>query len=230
MDWWAFVSTLVGAGVSIVTSLAVFGFTLWTESRKVKAETKTKDAFSAFRGFQKLVQIANDLTNTQRHIDEAFKEASEHGLEEADPYIKVNPLVGAKVVLEPPRIEEMFFLVDAKLTHVMGEIDLMYRRALNTEAVVEKFNTMKLEFGQFLEARTKKIEGLDGTRVAFELVGQDAKVAELRGGAMNNLLGQLLEHLEKDCSEAKRLAETFLKAAQEHFGPDFPKVKLEWMY
>jgi hypothetical protein len=230
MDLAAFTSTMIGAAVSILTSLAVFGFTSWTEGRKSKLRDKRSSAFAAFQGFQKLVHITNELSNTKRHIDEAFKYADENGLGDADPFAKIQPMVGAKAVIEPVRVEEMYFLVEAKLSHLMGEIDLIYRRALNTEAVVDQFNKMKLELGSFLEARMASFEPGEGTRAVFELVGNDAKLAHLRGAAMNNLIGQMLEHLEKDFPESKRLSETFLQVAQKHFGTDFPQVKLEWEF
>ncbi len=139
-------------------------------------------------------------------------------------------MVGAKAALEPIAMEEMFFLVSAKVAHLMAEVDLIYRRALNTDAVVDQFNRMKLEFGNFIEERTSKIELGEGTRAAFELAGKDVKLADLRGGAMNNLVGQMLEHLESDCAEAKRISQEFLEAARKYFGSDFPDVKLEWRF
>lgn len=228
MEWATFLATLVGAGVSIATSLCVFGFTSWIEARRRADREKKAHAFQAFRGLQKLISIANDLTNVQRHLNEAFDEAREHGLEDAEPFVKVKPIIGAELALHALVAEEMFFLVDQKHSHVMGEIELIFHRALNVRAVVEQFNRMRLEFGQFLESRTKAVAALDGTRVAFELEGNDAKLADLRGGAMNNLLGQLMEHLDRDCVEAKRLAELFHDLAQTHFNDAFPKVKLEW--
>ena len=230
MDWPAFISTIIGAGVSILTSLAVFGFTSWLEARRKKAEEKKRSAFLAFSGFQKLVRFVNEVKNIDLYIDKAFKDAVEVGLEEAEPFQKIQQLLGAKVAIEPVKIEEMFFLIDLKLSHVMAEIDIMYRRVLNTEAVVAQFNSMKLEFSNFVEVKMQRIQPGEGTRVAFDLIGNDAKLAQLKGGAMNNLIGQLLEHLERDCIEAKRLAEVFLNAAQTYFDVDFPKVKITWEF
>ena len=124
----------------------------------------------------------------------------------------------------------MYFLAEGKLSHLISEIDLIFRRALNTEAVIEQFNKMKIDYAAFLEAKTATIEPGEGTRVSFELVGNDGKFANIKGAAMNNLMGQMMEYLERDCEEAKRLSEAFLKAAQAHFGADFPSVKIEWKF
>ena len=115
MDWPAFISTIIGAGVSILTSLAVFGFTSWLEARRKKAEEKKRSAFLAFSGFQKLVRFVNEVKNIDLYIDKAFKDAVEVGLEEAEPFQKIQQLLGAKVAIEPVKIEEMFFLIDLKL-------------------------------------------------------------------------------------------------------------------
>ncbi len=230
MDWPAFISTIVGAGVSICTSIAVFGFTSWTDGKKAVAREKKTNAFLAFRGFKKLVQITNYLTNTQLHIVNAFKDAHDNGLGDADPYIKLLPMVSAKEGLEPLSTEEMYFLVEGKLSQVISEIDLIYRRALNIEAVLEQFNKMKSEFQTFMEGKASTIEHVEGTRVAFELIGNDGKFANLKGAAMNNLIGHMVEYLERDCVEAKRISQEFLEAAQAHFGADFPSVKIEWKF
>ena len=230
MEWATFFSTILGAGVSIVTSLVVFGFTSWSETKKAEAIQKRKSAFLAFNGFQKLMQISNDLANNSLYIDNAFKDADEQGLGDLDPFQKLQPLVRARVPLEPLTIDEMYFLVESKNSEVLAEIDLIYRRALNVEAVIDQFNAMKTDFYSFIEAKDGSIEPGEGTLAKAKLAGADAKLSRLKGGAMNNLIGQLLEYLERDCVESKRVAEFFLTACQKHFGKDFPQVKLTWEF
>ena len=180
MDWSAFTSTLVGAGVSIGTSIAVFGFTSWTDGKKAVAREKKTNAFLAFRGFQKLVHITNDLTNTQLHINNAFKDAHDNGLGDADPYIKLLPMVSAKVGLEPLSIEEMYFLVEGKLSHVISEIDLIYRRALNTEAVIEQFNKMKLNFKASWRPKHLRLSRAKGQELLLNLLAMMESLRILR--------------------------------------------------
>lgn len=230
MEWASFFSTIVGAGVSIVTSLVVFGFTSWSETKKAETIQRQKGAFLAFNGFQKLVQISNDLANTKLHIDKAFKEADVLGLGDLDPFEKVQQLVRARVPLEPLSIDEMYFLVESKHSEMLAKIDLIYRRTLNVEAVIDQFNAMKTEYSNFIEAKADSIVPGEGTHASIELTVAGARLAHLKGGAMNNLIGQLLEYLERDCADSKRVAESFLTVCQEHFGMDFPRVKITWEF
>jgi hypothetical protein len=228
MEWSNLYSTLLGAGVSIATSLVVFGFTSWSETKRQRKMERKAEAFRAFCGFQKLLRAANSIANLKRHIDEAFQEAEEHGVLDGEPASKVRPVVSAEIDLQPVAAEEMFFLIEGKRSQMMGEIELIYHRSLNNIAASKAYSVMRLEFDRFLESQTSSINDVEGAVVSFNMKGLHEAVAGLRVGMLNNMLGQLMENLESDVPEARRLCEAFLQAAKEQFGKDFPNVKLEW--
>ena len=185
-------------------------------------------AAEAFSGFQKLMSISNGLLNCKRAIDEEFREAAENGHLDAEPWSKVKPIIGAEADYERLQPQEVVFLVQEKKSELLNDIALIYRRAVNNEAVISQYNELRLEFSRFLADNSQETLQFDQTHASVELEGADIQKARAQEIMLNGLIGNLLDALEKDCLEIKRIVAEYHSAAVDHYGDLFPEFRLEW--
>ena len=156
-----------------------------------------------------------------------FDNANKTGGSDLEPWAKVMELVGADNVAQTIAPNETAFLIGAGRATLLNDVHLIDRRLMNIEAVSIKYNELRAEFMIFAEANSIKTQLSEGTRIATELEGTAAKMAEAREMRLNNLLGQLMEFLEQDVDKAWSLIEQFHFAATDFFGIEYPKFKLE---
>lgn len=207
----------------------MFSLNQRTERKKRKAEARTKAAFAAYVGLQKILKAAQAMISLERHIDGEFKAAQEERRDMDDPGNIVRPIIYSSVAIEDISTEEYFFLAKGKSANLVLEILELQQRARNNDAIVREFNRAKADYTSYLESRTHAVDELYSDHASFALGGNDAVVAVMKMGNLNTFIGQLLPALEEDVPRIKAVAQRFLDAAIIEFGEDFPKTKIEWI-
>ena len=206
----------------------MYNFAQKTERDKRAVERRKAAAMEVFSGYWKLRAIADGLLNLDRQIDEEYKQADAAGLNHLLPCEKVGPFVGANHDYQTLDAKELVFLFDQKKADLVGEIDLLTRRAKNIDAVLVQYNQLKASLGDFNERNSEEVVLHEGTRATIQFSGKYGRFADLRRGVLNNLLGQLQHFLEGDLKEALRVADAYLEAAKLEYSSDFPEFKHEW--
>jgi hypothetical protein len=227
-SWWNIVPSLVGGLMSAASAVGMFYLAQRTERKKREAEGRRKSAQAAFEGFWKLRAIAAGQINLNREITDQYIEARLSGAEDLLPANKVLGLLGAPNGYEHLAASEYLFLINQRKAELIAEIDLVVRRAMNNEVSTQKYNELRIDFEEFIVKNADLVVPHTGTRASVELKGIAGSIADIKISRLNNLLGQIEEHLDEDCKNSKKVVEDFLMAARAEFGEDFPKFKFKW--
>ena len=225
--WVPLVAAIVGGALSLLGSF----FALWLANKhSVKQEEeadKKRGAELAYGAFHKLLEAHNSAANLQRQIHEMFENADNTEGGELEPWAKVMELVGSDRVVQAVTPNETAFLIGTGRAELLNNVHLIDRRLMNIEACSVKYNEQRAEFWVFAEKNLSETEIGEGTRIAAEFEGNAGRMADARVMRLNNLLGQLMEFLERDVNEAWSIIEQFHAAATLHFGTHYPKFNLE---
>lgn len=225
--WVPLVSALAGGVLALLGS---FGAT-WQNNRAAlkirEEEIERQGAESAYATFFKLLEAHSYAANLQRQINEMFDKAAESGGADMEPWAKVMELVGAADEIRMIEPSESSFLIAEKQADLLNDIHLIQRRIANIMASASKYNEVRSEVHEFLVANMSEGELREGTQFAASFEGVAGIHAEMLSSRANNLLGQIMEFLEKDVPAAWDITERFKSAATERFGEKFPKFNLD---
>lgn len=226
-SWWNIVPTLVGGVLSTTSAVGMFVLAQRQDRKKRAAERKSLAAMLAYAGLMKLMKTGNSLIVLARHIDQQFDEAREEGRIEEEPASIVKPILGAPVTIEDVTAEEAGFLAktDAELISLIWEIQ---QRARNNDLMVETYNKFRQEYDLFLESKADGIKEIEGSVASYSLSGNDAKIAHMRIGKLNQIIVPLIAALDEDRKSIVTVIERYVAVAVESFGDDFPAKKIEW--
>lgn len=227
--WLSVVPTLVGGGISLVTSLSMFGLAQYIERRKRANEREREGGAAAFMGFWKLKTTAEMLVNLQREIGDAFSKASEKGLSGAEPCQIVRGMVGAPALIEFLEAKELMFLSKEKRSDLIAEADLVVHRARNIDASMRKYTELRESLQVFLEINSDRVGASVGAVSDFALSGKNAAIAKLKIDSLNEMLEQIGGMLKNDAVAAKKVALEYLGVAKKHFGTGFPSFQFDWV-
>lgn len=230
MDWTTLVPTLVGAGISVTTTVVMFAVAYKFQQRNELDRREDRSARLAYSGLQKLMRTANGVLVLAKHFDTEFEEAHKHAKRGDDPALWVREFVGARPIFSEVTEEETAFLSDNEGFDLLSRIWTMQNRAINNEHIAEKFNDLKREFSSFIEERVGGVYDIKGSVAALNLQDDDASAAILRIGKMNSVIGQLVSHLEEDRVEMKAVVDDYARLASLRFQDRFPMNKIEWKF
>ncbi|MBI1494489.1 hypothetical protein [Halocynthiibacter styelae] len=228
MDWSALFPTLVGGGISLATTVVMFGVAQKIEKNKRTEELKRVQALAAYTGFNKLLKTANFTLSLKRHIDGELQRAKIAGLSTDYRALRVRQMVGASPMIEDVQTTELIFLTGREGVSLLNEIWEIQERARGNHAAMEKFNELRSQHDEFLHSRIEKVELVDSSVAGFSLEGDDAKLAHMKIAAMDSVLDSLIAHLEEDSETIKSVAERFSELARAEFGNYFPSISPEW--
>jgi len=228
MDWPTFTATLVGAGVSIATSLVVFGATFYVTRKTHERDGDKEKAFAAYTGLLKTLHTANACLNIQRHIDECFSRAAENNVEVDNPAEIVTEIVAIDLGIEYVAAEESAFLLAIGEAQLLFDVLEFQQRVAAHETTLKRYNEMRLEFQQFVDSNADEVIEGEGTMVSLSFSAQSRSRASVKIGVLNNMIGTLIEQLERDGVSAKSLVQRYHDAANEHFGDMFPRIQISW--
>jgi hypothetical protein len=221
MVWSEVFPILFGAGISLVSSLTMFGLATWYDQKKKSEEKHSERGTAAVIGLHKLMKTLDFIENMARHIDNEFSDMERNnGI--ADPSSLVRPIVGSRSNFEMVSASEMSFLSESD-GELVARIYEIQQRALNIDAIIGTYNELRLEHDRYLQQHLVSIDGLE---VTVELEGKDALVANMSIGRLNQLVAGLIELLDKDRVTIKSVVTDYLKEAQKVHPKQFSKAEL----
>ena len=191
---------------------------------QIKQET---NSFYAHQGFVKLLQYANSAYSLQRAINNQFDDAAEAGNASMEPVQKVQEILGAEANFESFLSEELVFLLHSKDAQLLGDLIVFEKRVLGHIQGIGNYNEKRAALFGIIEEGLVGISGESGTIISSELKGSQAIIASVQSAALNNLLGILMEQLERDVEDGKTLLNRYKDAAKEEYKELFPNLKLE---
>ena len=240
MDWWteltpdqrltialAFASALLGGVISLSTSWLLAYQSNRASRLNSIAEKKDQKVFFAHQGFIKILQFANSAYSVKKAIDGQFDEANEAGHIYLEPVMKVQEILATEADFEAFQAEELVFLLHSKDANLVGDLIVFEKRVLAQRHVVRSYNEKRAELGKYIEAGLTGVSSETGTLVTSDLSGRDAILVRAKSNALNNLLGNFMQTLERDVSDGKELLERYKTAARTEFGNLFANLKLE---
>jgi hypothetical protein len=227
-NWWTIVPTLVGAGISVLTTFIMFKVTQGVEQKKRDSDRRKKEIVGAFVTFWQLKALAEFLGNVDRQLDDAYAEVDDD-VTNLEPCDIIKGFLTADEVFPEFRIEDLVFLNRQKRTQVIADIDLLLRRARTVEATVKKYTELRQNLEGMLENLASTVEESETGRPLIAVPADAAAIINLRKGNLNQILAGLHELLEVDVPNSRMLTETFLDLARKEFGSEFPDFKLEWV-
>ncbi|NVK13077.1 MAG: hypothetical protein HWE35_02755 [Rhodobacteraceae bacterium] len=225
--WVPLLATIIGGALALCGS---FGATVMANrsAKKTRLEEQERsEAESAYTVFFKLFDGHNLAANLKRQIDEMFDTADATGSSEMEPWAKVMEIVGSTRSIESIAPSETAFLIREKKADLLNEIHLVQERLASILASAQKYNQLRTELGDFLEANLSEGKVGEGTKLSAPFEGTMKLRAELRECRINNLLGQIMENLEQDIPRSWEILEEFKEAASERYGDNFPEFRIE---
>ena len=231
MEWRTVYAVLFGGGISLMTSLAVLFVSNMITSKSNEKKEKGAEAIRAFQGMHKLMQTANALISLDRLIDGQFKKAQDDGIdiENVDPSSIITQVVGAPNKIEKLAVTEMIFLTRSDDQNLISDVWEIQQRAMNYDHTIDEYNRRRNDYDNFLETKVSGMSGFNGTVVSYDLSGDDAKIALVKVGQLNNLIGQIIKDIDEDKTQIVQVCERFLNKAISEFGDDFPMKTIEWV-
>ena len=240
MDWWteltpdqrltialAFASALLGGVISLSTSWLLAYQSNRASRLHSIAEKKDQKVFFAHQGFIKILQFANSAYSVKKAIDGQFDDANEAGHIDLEPVMKVQEILATEADFEAFQAEELVFLLHSNDANLVGDLIVFEKRVLAQRHVVRCYNEKRAELGKHIEAGLTGVSSDIGTVISSELSGREAMLARAKSNALNNLLGNFMQTLERDVADSKKLLERYKTAARAEFGNLFANLKLE---
>jgi hypothetical protein len=228
MEWSAFYSTLIGAGVSIVTSLIVFIATFWLENRRSmkqrQIETVEHLSVVAFSTTMKLVQIRAWLRAVRKGICECFEEANGTERENFEPGVKVQPLVGVPAAVEQFTPVELALALKSKDQGLLEKILEFQANYLVQFEMVGNFNDERSEYSKFVRDNAIAGEFIDGAAAKVVLPSGLEHAKDAFEVTLNQILGEIMSDLDLSITRSEETIVRFLSAIKSIKGIEAPII------
>ena len=192
-----------------------------------RIEKSERGAFLAMQALVKLMQLANSAYSLKGTIDEQFDEAEESGHGDLLPVQKVKEIAGLETDFEFFLTEELAFLLHSEDADLLGELIVFEKRIISDNQAVAAYNKKRSELTDRLEAGAVAVDHAKGTVLSSELKGRDALLVDVRVGALQNLLGTIMERLDREVVDGRNLLNRLKDAARTEYGKLFPSLKFE---
>ena len=227
--WVPFAAALIGGALALLGSFVATWQADRAARRARRDELERIRAERAYATFFKLLDAHSAAANIRRHIDEMFENAAQDGAADMEPWAKVMEIVGAPEQVETIHPSETTFLLGEGKADLLNDVHLVQRRIANIIASVQKYAALRAELHTILVANMAEGELQEGTRISANFEGSARLHVEMRASQLNNLLGQILDALEKDIPHCWQVLSEFKEAAAKRFGNNFPEFKIENM-
>lgn len=225
--WVPLFSAVAGGALALIGAFCATWQTNRATRKAREDELEREGASRAFATFFKLLDAHNAAGNLQRQINEMFDNAATNGNADMEPWAKVMELIGAPDVIERIDPSETSFLIEQKQADLLNEVHLIQRRVANIMASAQKYSQVRSEIDAFLMANMSEGEVAEGNEVRASFEGKSQLNAQLLAMRANNLLGQIMEHLDEDIPHCWKILGDFKDAASARYGDRFPQFELD---
>ena len=225
-SWWTIVPTLVGGGISLVTTLFVQSRARGAEERRKTRDAKRLAAYDAYLALMKLVKTFEAIENLARHYDSLMDEAKAEGRGGGEPCDIYKALVGAGHRIDEVTAAEFFFLA-AKHGELVRRIGEIQQRAINNVVLSQEYSRSRAEFDHFLLSVISEETVIDDSTISLKTSGEIKKKLDFQKGKLNQIIVPLIESLEEDRKSFNAIISDFIAAARTEFGNDFPFKGIE---
>jgi len=240
MEWWSLLSSDQKLTVWVAIGSAVLGGTVsmatsWLLTMQAnrhalkvrRVDRAERGAFLAQQALVKLLQLGNSAISLKGTIDDQFDEAAESGHEDLLPVQKVQKIEGLETDFENFLTEELAFLLHSHDADLLGELLVFEKRVISDNHAVATYNRMRTELTDRLEEGAVAVDHAKGTVLSSELKGREAILVDVRVGALQGLLGTIMERLSREVVDSRKLLGRLNAAAKQEYGDLFPSLKFE---
>ncbi|MDO6483558.1 hypothetical protein [Shimia thalassica] len=224
--WVPFIAALIGGALSLLGSLV----SIWRTNkydRTVREEAlEQSKAELAYSAFSKLINAYNYVANLKKHIDGMFDAATADGGGNLEPWAKIKEIVGAQDLIEDAKPSEIVFLIDEKRADLLNDIPLILKRIANIQSSASKYNEVRREAMDHLIENALEHELQEGLQMQAALTGNAATKGQMLTAQLNNLIGQIMEHLHEDEEKCWDVLQDFDEAARNRFKHRYPRFEI----
>lgn len=226
LDWSAITSSVVGGIVTLVAAFGVFWLGNQKERKAREDEERKIAAANALSGYFKLAKWSNLIANIDLQISKSIEAAAAHGLSSSEAFAIIGPSAGVFAEPELLKASEFGFLLTAENFELVDDVGRVEERAINLHHLFKQYSTMHIELQMWLEAIPGFSRKLDGPIATDKIPAEYKDKFDFRAAQLNQIMGGITEHLEKDKISSIKTTQKFISAAHECYKPHFPK--LEW--
>lgn len=223
----ALFSVLVGGAISTIASWVVTSQSLKAQRRLRESENRELLASMAKQAMVKLMMLGSVPLSLKDAVDAQFASADEEGLSHLLPVHKIQEFVAVDVDIDRINPKEVSFLLHGSDAPLLGDIMIFEQRVGSILQVVLTYNAKRNELAEMLEKGALSTGGEAGNVLSTELCGADALLANVKTAALNNLIGEIVERLDRDAKDGLSLLKRFQSAARAEFGALFPELNVE---
>ncbi|GEM_PF-6842846 len=223
----AFASALLGGLISTAASWLTTRQSIVANETTRQLEKREKEAFYAHQGLIKINQYANAAYSLKKMIDDQFDAANEAGHGDWLPVQKVRGTPKYDESFESFLSEEMVFLLKTKDSQMLGDMIVFEKRVVASLNNFHTYSEERIEWSKKLQKGVigSSQEGIPS--LSAELEGEFAMIADAEAAFLTELLGGIMEMLDRDTKDGFSLLHRYNRAAKDEYGDLFPTLEYE---
>lgn len=215
---------LLGAFLALLGGVVTLVVEKKWEARETRRTTESEQSVLAFSLMVKLTEIRGWNNVIHRSILECFDDAVGTPLQDGEPGIKVQPLLGASTRVDNISTQELALVLKCKDQGLLGRVLQLQANYRATFEVVQHFNSLRKEFTRFLQENADIGELSDGQFSKVVLSKRMGERAESHLAELNQLVGKMLESAEEDRNATETLILRLRSSLSSLAGVEFPSI------
>lgn len=225
--WVPIASALLGGILALLASVIAIRMTYKKERVLREEEEKRHNAKRALVALNTLSLAYSRAADLQTHIHRQFDQAASEGMEGLEPWAKVCQMVMPNLAPLVLDAEDLLFLIADNKPDLFNDVQSIVRRVNSDIHSAHFYNELRHEMALHGEAASEEMKLGEGLVVSNAFSGKSAVVVQAREQQLNNLLGQIMEGLDKNVPRAFKAAQDFDEAAKGYYGENYPKISLD---
>lgn len=217
---------LLGGLITLATTWFVTRQSHRHAERMRDLDFKEASAMLAQEGFVKLLQLANAAFSIQGAVVSQLS-SSDINEEELLAVQKVQEIIAVGADLESLRSKEIAFLLHSNDAELLGDMLVFEKRVYSLQSAMSAYNSKRAEIAKIMESGAVARSGSTGTVITSELVGKDALLLNVKMSALDQMLKEMIDRMDREVKSGRLLLVRYQTAAGEAFGDKYPKLKFE---
>ncbi|WP_333828937.1 hypothetical protein [Pararhodobacter sp.] len=222
MDWWSLVPTLLGASISLITTLVVLGLSQKWERERRKEEEKKLDCVKAIEGLHELLHIANYIHNIEHRMSVELR-----GKENTEPSDVIGTIILPHINTNAYSAEKWRFLATAKKPKLISDIWEVEMTYLNCLSHISDYNCKRMDYEKFLHVEGVTFEIEEGMTI-INVNDNKKAIADAKLASANIALWKIIKYADEERSKAQGVFDEAFEAAKSHFGDLIPMGGVDW--